>query len=492
MKLWTISLWIVVFSLPVSAQETSVSLTLRECIELALRNNIDISVERINPLIEEGDILAAYGDFDPRLTLALRHQNRETPLFEEEIAGNRASESRATTFSPSLLGKLPTGTEYDFSYDSTRQLTSPDFDHEHRATGAISLAQPLLRNFGFAANLATLRIAKKNRQIARYTLLTRITETVNEVHKAYYDLKFAMANLQVQEESLEIAKALLAENKKRLEVGLMSPLDVTQAESGVASQEETLIQAQQEIKTQSNRLRRLIASDVAHSRSLRPIPVDKPIMEPVEVVVDESITRALQNRPEYLQQKKQIEADRVQLSYDFNQLFPQINVEASYGQSGLGTSFESAFDSVHEDGDRFPTWLVGVVVDIPLGNAAARGRHRASRLRVQQSILELKGIEQDIIIEVDNAAAQVETNLKRIEATRAARRLAEETLNAEQKKLEAGTTTSYTVLQQQRDLTDARTKEIRAIADYNLSLAELYRVEGTLLAKYDITLKEDE
>lgn len=469
-------------------QDTAVSLTLRECIERALRNNLDISIERVNPQIQSANILGAYGDFDPHLQLQLNRTDQQLPLFQVQT-NSAATQTKQTIYNPSLTGKLPTGTGYDIAYNTTRQLTSPGFDIQYRAVGTVSLTQPLLRNFGLGPNLANLRIARKNKQIAFYTLVAKVTDTINQVHTAYFDLIFAIQNLKVQQESLELAKALLAENKKRLEVGMMSPLDVTQAESGVATQEEAVIEAEQQIKTQANLLRRLIASDVEPLRQSRLVPVDTPSVEPVIVDTDQSIKLGLQNRPEYLQQKQQIESNQIQLRFDRNQLFPQIDLQASYGQAGLGGSYENAFDSTSEG--NFPQWLIGVVVDIPLGDLKARGSYRASKLKVQQAILQLKNTEQSIIVDVDNTATQVLTNLKRIEATGAARRLAEETLNAERKKLQAGTSTSYNVLLHQRDLTDARSKEIRAIADYNESLANFHRAEGTLLQKNNISVKAD-
>lgn len=487
MRIWLLVVFVAA-TLVARAQDEAISLTLQECIERALANNLDISIERINPKIEDANILGAYGDFDPHLQLNVSRSHVESPLFVVQT-NNAASVTENTIVQPGLAGKLPTGALYDFSYDTTRQLTSPSFDIQYRGVGKMTLTQPLLRGFGFTSNLANLRIARKNRQIAGYTLATKITDTVNSVHKAYYDLIFAIENLKVQEESLQLAKALLAENKKRLEVGLMSPLDVTQAESGVAGQEEAVIQAQQDIRNQANLLRRLISSDVAPLRNTRLIPVDQPSVQPVKVNVDESIQSGLRNRPEYLQQKQQILSNEIQFRRDFNQLFPQVDLQASYGQAGLGKSYEDAYDGATRPD--FPQWSIGVIVDIPLGDFASRGTYRGSKLRLEQSKLTLRNTEQNIIVEVDNAAAQVQTNLKRIEATGAARRLAEETLNAERKRLEAGTSTSYTVLQHQRDLTDARSKEIRAIADYNQSLAELYRAEGTLLQKNHIEVKNN-
>lgn len=485
--------WLVLFFFAVAqitqAQESAVSLSLRECIERALQNNLDISIERINPKIEDASVLAAYGDFDPHLSLNVLHSNIETPLFVVQT-NNAASQTISTTITPRLSGKLPIGTQYGFAYNSAEQQTSPSFEDQYKAVGSISVTQPMLRNFGLGPNLASLRIARKNTQVAYYTLVTKMTDTVNQVHKSYFDLIFSIENVKVQQESLELAKALLAENRKRLEVGMMSPIDVTQAESGVASQEEALIQAQQDIRNQANILRRLISSDVAPLLATRIIPVDTPTVEPVKVNVDESIKIGLQQRPEYLQQRHQIEANQIQLRFDRNQLFPQIDVTGSYGRAGLTKTFAGAFDQAASS-QGSPQWTVGVVVDIPLGDLQARGNYRSSKLKVGQSILQLKNTEQNIIVDVDNTAAQVLTNLKRIDATAAARRLAEETLNAERKKLQAGTSTSYTVLQHQRDRTDARSKEIRAIADYNKSLADFYRAQGTLLQKDNIDVKPD-
>jgi outer membrane protein TolC len=471
-----------------AAQEEAISLTLRECIERALANNLDVAIERVNPKIEDANILGTYGDFDPSLQLNANWTEVQTPLFVVQT-NSAANETRNSIFTPSLTGKLPTGTEYDFSYNGTLQETSPKFENQHRSVWTVGLTQPLLKNFGLGVNLANLHIARKNKNIAYEGFVTKVADTINEVYKAYYDLVFAIEDLKVQEDTLELTRALLAENQKRLEVGMMSPIDVTQAESGVAAQEVAVIEAKQTIKTQTLLLLRLISSDVASQRQTRIIPVDTPSVEPVTVNVDESVARGIQNRPEYLQQKQVIEKNRIQLRFDHNQLFPQLDVTGTYGQSGLSGTRGDALDTAFTSSE-FPQWFVGVVVEFPLGNASARGAYRAAKLRLEQAILQLKRIEQTIILQVDNAAAQVQTNLKRVEATGISRRLAEETLNAERKKLEAGTSTSYTVLQHQRDLREARSREMRAIADYNQSLAELWRSEGTLLPKNNVTVRE--
>jgi outer membrane protein TolC len=186
-----------------------------------------------------------------------------------------------------------------------------------------------------------------------------------------------------------------------------------------------------------------------------------------------------------------LEVDRqgILVQYNRNQLWPQIDLQGSYGYNGIGRSFGDFTDSVGT-GDA-PQWNVGVVVTIPIGNRQARANYQSARLGKEQALLTLKRLEQDIIVAVDNAVGRVETNVKRLEATAAARRLAEESLRAEEEKLRAGTSTSFLVLQAQSQLAAARSTEIRAKADYNESLVELARSEGTTLLKHNIHVDEN-
>jgi outer membrane protein TolC len=205
--------------------------------------------------------------------------------------------------------------------------------------------------------------------------------------------------------------------------------------------------------------------------------------------VAQSIRTALQMRADYLSAKQSLEKQNILVQFNRNQLWPEIDLLGSYGLNGRSDSgFNDFIDNTA--GARSPVWTVGVAVTLPIGNRQARANYHTARLQAEQLLLSLKGLEQDIVVQVDNAVGHVETNLKSVEAASAASRLALESLDAEKKKLLAGTSTTFLVLQAQSQLAAARSAEIRARADYSESLVALDLAEGTILKKNDIVLDE--
>jgi outer membrane protein TolC len=204
--------------------------------------------------------------------------------------------------------------------------------------------------------------------------------------------------------------------------------------------------------------------------------------------VDESTRTALEMRADYLSLKHALEKQNITVQFNRNQLWPEIDLQGSYGLNGGGRTFNRYGDSL-TSGDN-PVWSIGVALTVPLGNRAARANYHIARLDADQALLSLKSLEQDIIVQVDNAVGHVETNLKSVEAARAATRLAQESLDAEKKKLLAGTSTTFLVLQAQSQLAAARSAEIRAEADYSESIVALDLAEGTILDKNSIVLDE--
>ncbi len=467
------------------------ALTLRECLERALAQNLDVQIERLNPRIESWNIVGQQGVFDPAFTGSARYRDATESLNPERqtALGVSSLEAQQLRFDTGLNGLLPTGTRYSLAAFDTRDSGTLSSNFTFTGTAAITLTQPLLQDFGLGANTAQIRIARQNRQIAEETLAQQVINTISDVENAYYELVFAIEDHKAKIEDWNRAKALLAENRKRVELGVLSPLDITQAEAGVAEREEAVILTERAIKDQENALKRLIAQDVQEFRGTTLVPVDAPPVQMIELDAARSIATALETRPDFRQSQHEVERQGILVKFNRNQLWPQIDLEGSYGYNGIGGSFGQLTDSVGSGGA--PAWSVGVVVTVPLGNRQARDNFHSARLTQDQLLLSLKRLEQDIIVEVDNAVGRVETNLKRVEATAAARRLAEESLRAEEEKLRAGTSTSFLVLQAQAQLAAARSAEIRARADYNQSLVELARSEGTTLLKHQIAVEGD-
>lgn len=474
-------------ALPVTAADTNTPsrvLPLRECIERALANNLEIHVERLQPSIANWGVVARRAAFDPSLQVALAYDDTQSPLSD-------GTSSRTKQLAPrlSLGGLLPTGTEYSLSgADAATSVTGAN-GFTYTGNLGLSLSQPLLRNFGTDVNTAAIRIAQRGRTIAIHNFTSQVMATISSVGNAYYELVFAIENHKAKHEDLTRAKRLLDENRKRVEVGVLSPLDVTQAEAGVAEREEAVIVAERSIRDRENALKRLVLADVREWQGTVLVPTELPLAETVLTDVVESTRTALTRRPDFLATKEEIERRNIQVRYQRNQLWPSVDLQASGGLNGRsGTGFGSLTE--RELRGQNPAWGLGLVVTVPLGNRQARANYRTAQLSAAEAVLNLKQLEQNIVIEVDNAVGRVATNGKRIEATQAASRLAEESLKAEESKLKAGTSTSFLVLQAQSQLAAARSAAIRARADYYQSLIELARVEGTTLEKNQIVLDE--
>ena len=460
------------------------TLTLRECVERALHDNLEIRAERINPSIATWGVVFQQGVFDPSFGAQLNYTDSSTP----QTSG---SSSLSRTLDPQLglAGKLPTGTGYALTVADTRAGGTSYMDYLYTGSTTLTLTQPLLKNFWLDPNLAQIRVARKQRSIAIQNFEMLVMNKVSAVSQAYYELVFAIEDHKAKREDFTRAQALLEENRKRVKAGVMSPLDVTQAEAGVAEREEAVIVAERLIKDNENALKRLMSHEVRAFSGETLVPVDYPVVQMIETDAVRSTRTALEERPDYRAAKETVERQNILLQYNRNQLWPELDLRGSYGMNGLSWS---GFDTLTRQqlGNDNPVWGVGIAITIPLGNRQARANYHTARLDREQSLINLKQAEQDIVVQVDNAVGKVETNLKRVEATRVASRLAEESLKAEETKLHAGTSTSFLVLQAQSQLAAARSAEIRARSDYSESVVELRRVEGATLRENNIVLDE--
>jgi len=292
----------------------------------------------------------------------------------------------------------------------------------------------------------------------------------------------------VQRKAVELAEPLVAENKKRLEVGALAPLDLQSAEAQAASTRAAVIQAKNTLDTQERLVKQLITdryrSDWLHVQ-LEPVGT---LNAPVPVVnVQDSWGRALEQRPDLLQAKLDVEKQGIQLKYDRNQLYPELDVLASFGYNGAGTVFSDSLTDIQNLDRKF--WSVGGQFIMPLSRTRARNAYKADKAGMEQVVLTLKKLEQNIMIQIDNDIGTLLANYDAVQATRQARQYEEAALDAEQKKLESGKSTTYTVLQVQRDLTTARGNEIQALDTYNKSLSQLSLDEGSTLQRLGIDLE---
>ena len=391
---------------------------------------------------------------------------------------------------------MPYGLNYTLSgnigetYGSTVIGTNANpFDNTRGQVG-ITLTQPLLRNFWIDATRLNIAIAKIDLKSTEQQLRATILDTVNAVEQAYYNLIAARENVRVQQEALHLAEELLAADRKRVLVGMLAPLSETQDEAQVASVRAALIAAIQVADVNQNTLKLLIGDDFRALNEVDIQPVES-LAAPVQSFdLQESWRRALTERPDIAQAKLTLEQNGVQLKYSRNQLFPQLDLVGSYGHSAGGAftrEFNQGFEQFREGNQ--PSYSYGAQLSIRLSNKAARDRYKQGKLAVEQTLLSVKKLEQTIMVLVADDITLARANYRRVESTREASKYALAALEAEQKKLENGKSTSYTVLQMQRDLTTARGDEISALATYNRTLSQLAHDEAATFERRGINLQ---
>jgi len=468
------------------------TLTLAECISLALSNNLDLQIERYNPMLARYNLSAAQGGYDPELRLGGSHSDTESG---SQLLGGGFSVPGAKTetdsFNGGLGGLTPWGMTYDLSArasessgDSfflvgTNIVSSPFSDSQSSAQ--IAVTQPLLKNFLIDSTRLSIRSAKIGVQQSDLGLRRAIMNTVTDVELAYYNLFLARESVKVQEKAVELAERLVAENKRRVEVGAMAPLDEKQAESQAASSRADLLQAQRLLAAAENELKRKLTADFASWAETELEPAESLKADLQVFDLQNSWGRGLDQRPDLLQARLDVEAQGIRLKYDRNQIWPQLDVFGTYGYNGSGNEFNSSIEEV-QDRDR-PFWSVGGQFSIPLTLRTARNNYRSSKATMEQLVLAVKGLEQSILVQIDDAIKLAKASYERIKATRESREYSEAALEAEQKKLESGKSTSFEVLRLQRDLTAARSEEIRALTEYNRNLAQLSLAEASTLKR---------
>ncbi|MCF7669679.1 MAG: TolC family protein [Verrucomicrobia bacterium] len=463
--------------------------TLDDCIWAALENNLDVQIQRLAPEISEYNLSAAYGGYDPTLSFEGRENYRSSPQGIDRTTNLQLppNETYNEVFSSGLSGLLPTGLQYSMTGDLYRSSgTSFTGGYQYQGGVSVNLTQPLLKNFWIDSTRMQIKVNKRNLKISELALKQQIMATVMNVELAYYDLIFARESVDVREMAFKLAERLYEDNQKRVDAGKMSPLDVKQAQSQMAVSRADLITAERTLSAQQNALKRLITQEFTEWQSVFLLPEEALSVLPTSFSRQDSWSKALALRPDYLQQKLETEKQGIIVSYNFNQLFPSLDLVGSYGRNGLERSFGGLVGRIEDEEN--PNFSFGGIIRIPLSNRAARNNYKASKAQKKQSLLRLKKLEQQILVEVDDAIQLAKANLQRVEATRAAREYAEAALEAEERKLESGKSTSYTVLQMQRDLTTARSQEIRAVADYNKALTQLSFYEGDILARHGIEL----
>jgi outer membrane protein TolC len=481
-------------------------LSLTDCFTEALKHNLDVQIEQTAPQISLYDLRAAYVGYDPVFSLSATHRQSDAGGFlNSSISTNfypafvgtnftpyqiittnnpGISVARQNAFNSDLKGSLPWGMSYDFNGNVTDETTA---DSSSGQVG-VNVTQPLLKNFWIDSTRLTILVAKNRLKYSEQALRLQIITTVTAVENAYYELIFARENVKVQQEALVLAQTQLDDDKRRMAVGTVAERGGTieQDEAQVALSQANLIAAQNTLSVDQNTLKNLLTDNYPQWHDVEIEPTVALAAERQLFDVQDSWSKGMTGRPDLVQARLNVEQQGIQLKFYRNQLFPEVDLVGSYGYNGAGQNFSDTFNQMG-DANR-PFYSYGGQLTMPLGNVGPRNQLKSGKATEKQLLLQLKQLEQNVMVQIDNAVKAAESAWESADATRQQRIYAEAALKAEQGKYAVGKSTTFIVLQLQTALTTARSQEIRALANYNQALASLAAAEGSSLQRDSLDL----
>ena len=506
---------VVGFVAPAAAQRRQMLLTLREATAFALRNNLDIQIAGLTPRIRQAQVTEERGIFDvegkaefvasddQRLSSSSSFRGDPEIDIQTDGAGNVTSALAGQQDTQELEGSVgieqltPYGGTYEITLSDTYRDTNArllaNFDDPTRREDLneveleLKVTQPLLRDFGKTVTENEIIIAQNNLSISEEEFRKQIIATTAEVQSVYWDLRFRRQESDVRQQQLALAQQLLKQVRRQVEVGTLAPIEVLQAETEIARVKEIIIVAENAVQNTEDRLKRIMQfSLVGEFADVELLPTDAPSYAVPTLKFAEEISQALAQRYDLSQAKLALENQQITLVFNKNQVFPTLDLEGSLSFNGIDDSMGGAFGEL--DTDRY-RWAVGLVFKYPFANREARSRRQQAQLEIRQQMLRIKDLEERIMEEVRTAVRAVQAASQLVQATRAASRLAQKQLEAEEKKLQVGLATVFTVLEFQEDLSQQRSNEVRSLTGYSTALVRLEEVKNTLLQSYNITVE---
>ncbi len=549
------------------------NLSLQDAIALALENSMDIVVQRYNPWMADASILKTkaggfgYGVpgslsvgstanlpnlfFDPFFTQTVQFNDNVVPVNNPFLSGTGVTGTNAliglpihtSTYNSAFSQGFSTATTMNIYWDNTRSSSGSAFNLLNpsvQSTLGISFSQQLLQGFGRDVTRRNILIAENNRKIADLSFAQQAITTVTSTVTAYWELVYARENVNVQQQAVTVSTKLYNDNKKQLEIGTMAPLDVTQAESELASDQTNLIIAQTTQLQDELALKNYIAKDPTASNLLNVeiIPTDKPdAPESVHTeAFEQAVKEAFNNRPDVQEQILNLRNGEIDIKATRNALLPTATLTASYASTGLagnstlttstpaagqqivgangqpitvvgpggtlvpvyvptttstvtGVSKQGLSDSLSQVfHNRFPDYTVGFNFQIPIRNRSAQADSIHAQLTQRQLEAQMQQIKNSAVLDVRNTSIAVEQGKAQVQSARKARELQQQTFEAEQKKYQLGASTVYNVILIQRDLITAQGTELRALANLAEAKANYERALGRTLQVNNVTI----
>jgi outer membrane protein TolC len=478
------------------------NLTLEDSVARAREKNIDIAVARVTPRLDDFSIAALQANYLVNATSSASTAKTSTFPTTTTQGITSITSTQTQQWNAGIAQNMWWGGgSYTLNWTNTRRnspanitIRNPTFNSG--ITG--SYIQPLIRGFKIDSTRAALQTNRVSQQNDEISLQATVATTDANTRNAYWDLVYAIQAVDAAQESLDISNTLVSQNRQRVEIGTLAPIDVKSAESEAANNKLALIQAQANVRTAELSLKRLIVSgtdDPLWTSSLN--PVDRPPATAEPINVEAATARALRERTDLQQSINNLKISDINLKAQADLVRPQLNLTATYGLNGLGGPYTptvkdlttgqtitqppvnsgwwDALSNIY--GFDAPSFTFALNFAYPIGKSAQEANVARTKLSVEQSQANLKSLQLQIATDVASAALNVQSSLESEQASSTARELAKEKLDAAQSKLDVGMATNYDVVQAQRDYATAQDNELRAIANYRKALVNFEAVQ---------------
>ena len=502
-------------TMPLQEEPLVLELSLRQVVELALRHNLQVRISSLNPDLTEEQIRFARSRFDPVFVFSLPQQfNRSTQPTSSVLGGADVLTRESIVAGFNVAANTSFGLGWSFSGNASRLVTNNEFstfNPQYTTSMTLGVRQPLLRNFGRTANRQQLLVAQNDFTVSRHQFGQQLQQQMVQVIIAYWSLVSAYRNVDIAEQSLELARQQLERNNAMVRIGTLAAVDVIQTEQQAADAELTLIQSQIAQQNQQDQMKALLNLDsvVAEGWTVEVVPTDEPAIDAPQIDIDLAVAEALEKSPLIRLDQVNVQSRMIDLKAARNGVLPQLDLVGSATLNGLGGDqiFRSGgifgsggvvevkegglSDSLSQllSGD-FRNWSVGLQVSFPVRNDAARAQHAQASIRETQARTQLQDRQVQIRLAVQQAARNVTGGVQQVNAAENALVLAERQYAAELRRFEAGISSTFQVLNFQRQLTLARQRRLLSLIGLNMSLANLEFSKGTLLEQFGIEIDD--
>jgi HAE1 family hydrophobic/amphiphilic exporter-1 len=489
---------------------TALRLSLKDVTKMALQNNLDIAIQDTNEQLAQQKLLGTYGNYDPTLRGTFALSSTKSANTNIASASNKASFSTTKNLPWNITFSQPvkTGGTLDATFQSSRQSSDQAFytlNPNYNTSATVTFTQPLWRNFRIDSNRGNIKLANLDIETSDSQFKAKVTDTIANIQSKYWDLVSSILDYGIKRQSVRLAQITLRDNKKKVDVGTLALIEITQAEFSLAQRELSMLTSEQNILTQENALRQLISNDrKSEIWSKVIVPTDTPDFREYKVELNEAIETALKNRPELEQYAIKLKQSDINIKMAENSRKWGMDLQGKFGSSGsagtptfsnsntppehiggLGQAYKNLFS------EGLINWQVQLTVNVPLRNRTVDAQIAQYQISRRQTLMNQRSSEQSIQVEIRNAVQQLETNRNQVRTAEVQRRLAQEQLDGEEKRFEAGLSENFRVLDQQNNLAQAANDYLVNLINYKKSIIVLQKAMYTLLESNEFEIAKD-